>query len=193
MFEYNQIGIKSSKVNIQWKAPEKLNGLNLMYFIRVFSKFDKFSSNLSSLVEQRNSNVILEHNKLQPINKTYFQTTINELTPYTEYFINFKACNQDIYDSVKFYCLEGIPQPKGIHIDSSNYLELITSQDKPELQPSPSVVNVYSNSIEVRVNPPLEPNGIVVLFEIWLGYLNDTQTRNLVCLIDDFLDPNNFK
>ena len=94
---------------------------------------------------------------------------------------------------MKFYCLEGIPEPRGIHIDSNNYLQLITSQDKPELQPSPIAINVNSDSIQVRVNTPLRPNGIVILFEIWLSYFNNTQIRNLVCLIDDFLDPNDFK
>lgn len=104
-----------------------------------------------------------------------------------------KACNQDLYDSTKFYCLEGLPQPAGFLYNSSQYLEFITSQDKPSLQPPPSVISVNSSSIQVSVDVPIWPNGIVLLFEIWFSLANDTQTRTLACLIDDLYDPNDFE
>lgn len=107
--------------------------------------------------------------------------------------MNIKACNRDLYDTIKYYCLEGVPLPRGVYIGSSNYLELITSQDKPQLQSPPIVMSLNSSSIQVRVYVPAMPNGIVLLFEIWSTAVNVTKAKSLVCLIDDLYDPNDYE
>lgn len=122
----------------------------------------------------------------------FFKATINSLIAYTEYFVNIKACNRDLFDSIKFYCLEGIPQPQGVRINGDNYLEFITSQDRPEFQPPPSLITTGSNSILLRVDIPTRPNGIILIFELWI-ISNNTQTYNLACLIEDLYDPNDFE
>lgn len=205
MFDYHLFNIRSLFVDIIWTIPERLNGLNLLYFIKVYVKVDKFKPELeNNLVERANSSIVVEHNKLTPKKSSssagdynYFQYSINHLIPYTQYYVTIQACNQDLFDTVKFYCLAGIPKQfpntQIAQAGSNNYIQFITSQDKPDLQQSPILITVSSSTINVRVDIPLRPNGIILLFEIWIADAKrDKLEKNLACVIEDLYDPNDF-
>lgn len=75
VFEYRYLNVRSSKIDVQWTPPQRLNGINLLYIIKIFTKQNKFSTNFT-LVEQTNSSVELEHNKLKLTSQNYFQVGI---------------------------------------------------------------------------------------------------------------------
>ena len=57
--------------------------------------------------------VELAHNDLlksEPPENNYFTYRMVNLQPYTQYFINIKACNRDLNDTKKLYCLDGTPE-----------------------------------------------------------------------------------
>lgn len=187
-FTFRLFNIRSSTVEILWTQPQKLNGLNLLYFIKIYQKLDLTKANsLNNIREQENSSVTLEHTKLTSENGL-FRQTIQNLFAYKSYLITIRACNRDLTDLTKLYCIEGTPSTP---TDFSNFIFFITSQDRPELQPAPSLISLNSSYVILGVRRPLRPNGIILLYEIWIQSL-DTSSSNkeLACAIEDLYDPN---
>lgn len=72
-----------------------------------------------------------------------------------------------------------------------NFLSFFTSQDRPENQPTPTIRSINATYIILAIAKPLKPNGIVLLYQIWLRRLNENSLRvELVCSIEEFFDPN---
>lgn len=87
MFEYQLLGARSSRADLRWTMPERSNGINLQYFIKVFIKQDKYNKS-SKLIEQLNSSIVLDQNQLKNSFKNYFQVNYNLI----KFVINSGLC-----------------------------------------------------------------------------------------------------
>ncbi|CAF0916506.1 unnamed protein product, partial [Brachionus calyciflorus] len=194
-FTYRLSNIRSTQADILWTQPERLNGMNPLYLIRVYYKLDPNkpinSFTLDNLNEQINSSLIIQHNNLSMSNN--LQARITNLNPYTFYLANIKACNRDLNDPNRLYCLDGIPESSTKNLPNlNNYTSFITSQDKPENQTEPILISINSTFVIAGVKRPNMPNGIIVMYEIWKKMYNSSnQQATLACAIEDLFDPNN--
>ena len=161
----------------------------------------------------------MPQNELVLTNGAY-ETSIDNLRPYSQYLITIRACNKDLVTS-EYYCLNGklsvynksvigllkvyssFNQLTGTGIMDTNFksvvykenfLSFFTSQDRPEDQPTPTIRTVNSTFIILAISKPLKPNGIVLIYQIWLRKLNEDSLKiDLVCSIEEFYDPNEGK
>ncbi len=209
-FTFRLFNIRSSRIDIIWTLPIKNNGLNMTYFIRVFKRIDYFRPiTINNLVERTDLNIELSHNELmksRSIENNHLTYKMNNLMPYSQYFLSMKACNRDLNDTKKFYCLDGVPELNQTSSlekieDLNNTVEFLTSQDRPELQPAPTLITLNSSYIAVGISRPERPNGIILLYEVWIRkietselYFNNSYQsisgQQLACAIEDLYDPN---
>jgi hypothetical protein len=214
-FSFRLFNIRSTQFDITWTIPERLNGLDVLYFINVYSKIDPFSPGVNDLIKENTSSVVLEHNVLIKQSKSQtgesFTATISNLVSYTQYYLEVRACNRDYNDKNVFYCLKGTAIEANTPVPT--LARFFTSQDKPDLQPPPILINVNSSFVVISIPRPARPNGIILLYEIWLKELiNSNATLNanatypnasnsstgvvnrkqLACAIEDLYDPYDF-
>ncbi len=141
----------------------RLNGINLVYIVNTYRRVDiNREISFSNLIEQQNTSVILEHNKLiQTVTSEIFQYTIRNLLPYKQYLISIRACNLDF--SQNYLCLNGTAlsdnSSSGV-VYSNTFLQFFTSQDKPEYQLPPTIIALNSSYVIVGILKPLNPNVI---------------------------------
>ena len=210
-FEYSVSNIRSKRCRVTWTRPERLNGLNMFYLIELFANTAPGEENVFE--SQSSQNVTVSHESLvakNSINDSYLQYELDNLSPYTKYFITVKACNRDLFDPQLTFCLNGTVK---LAFDLTNgpspmrklLLEFFTSQDRPEQQPSPSVLQLNTNNMSVMVTRPQRPNGIILLYEVWVRQatqLSNTTVNSssvamdsalqpwLACAIEEWYDPN---
>ena len=69
---------------------KRLNGINMVYLVNTYRRLDVNKEiSFSNLIEQQNTSVTLEHNKLiQTVTSDVFQFTIQKLLPYKQYLIS---------------------------------------------------------------------------------------------------------
>ncbi|XP_041108645.1 usherin [Polyodon spathula] len=79
------------------------------------------------------------------------QTSVNvtELAPFTRYNFSLKACTSG-------GCAEGRP------------ITFLTAQIPPEGQAPPRIKNISSAELYVEWDPPVEPNGIIIRYELYM-------------------------
>lgn len=184
----------------------------MTYFIKVYKRIDYFRPlSLNNLAERTELSVELAHNDLlksEPPENNYFTYRMVNLQPYTQYFINIKACNRDLNDTKKLYCLDGTPEiNQTINIEKAgeglnNSIGFLTSQDRPELQPAPTLLTLNSSYIAVGILRPERPNGIILLYEVFIKKFDQSElassnnsfqsvnNQQLACAIEDLYDPN---
>ena len=209
-FEFKVFNIKARQSDLMWTRPEKLNGLNLFYYIKVYKNRNENNSTLD-LELQPNSSTSVSHESLMKTKlpgDPYFQFTVTQLRPYSYYYLLIQACNQDLADPELLYCLNATAMTLSTFNGSSNgtanpFATFFTSQDKPELQQQPLILTINSSFIVVSLTKPLYPNGIILLYEVFVKQLIYTNQTNqtwitlekegpttLACAIDDWFDPN---
>ncbi len=198
-FHFFYSNTRSTSVDMIWSEPEKKNGLNMSYLIKVYQSLDPTlnanSISLSNLVEQQNSSVQLFHNFLVDngfLTNNNFEYTLSNLFPYTKYFISIDACNRDLRNETRLFCLKGTVKSNTNSSKNMNFIELVTSQDKPQNQPAPTLISSNTNSALVGVPLPLKPNGIILLYEIWISNLAKSDSKYIACVIEDRYDPNDY-
>lgn len=184
IFTFSVFNVHSTYAQVVWNPPERLNGLSLVYFI------DVFIANQTSPLNQ--SSKVVPHSSLTMNPSDLFVEQIISLEPYTSYNLQMRACNQDLKNSSLFYCLNGTPVDT--KSPETGLVQFFTSQDRPEYQPSPMMLSLSSTSIAVGVSRPLKPNGIIILYEIWIKanntiYSNSASSKKLACAIEDMFDP----
>jgi hypothetical protein len=212
-FTFRLFNIRSTQFDITWTIPERLNGLDVLYFINVYRKIDPFSSGLLDLIKENTSSVILEHNVLLKQSKSQtgesFTAEISNLVSYTQYYLEVRACNRDFNDKSVFYCLKGTAMEANTPVET--LARFFTSQDKPDFQPPPNLITVSSSFVVISIPRPTRPNGIILLYEIWLKELINSNTtlsssalypnasnssaavgKQLACAIEDLYDPYDF-
>ena len=194
--------MRSTEADVNWTIPEKLNGLDPVYLISVYKKKNISLPLVSSnLVEETNSSLELKHNLLiltKQSSNNELDAKIENLLPYTQYFITVKTCNHDLRQPGVIYCLNGTSKVSSNVTFEKNFYKLVTSQDRPELQLPPILISLNSSFAVVGVVSPARPNGIILLYEIWIkssssqtDALSSLNNQNLVCAIEDLYDPNN--
>ncbi len=74
------------------------------------------------------------------------------------------------------------------------FLQFFTSEDRPEEQPAPVIKSLNSTYAIVGVLKPVKPNGIILLYQVWLKKLtsNTISRIELMCSIEEWYDPNIF-
>jgi hypothetical protein len=186
-------------MEVIWSIPQRLNGMNLLYFINVYRKNDQTKQGLMDLIRENSSSIILEHNRLVQNNSIFANDLLNyiivNLQPYTMYFLEVRACNRDLRNNQVLYCLDGTAS-EGIYL---TFIRFFTSQDRPENQTQPKIVTLNSSFLTININPPTKPNGIILLYEIWLRRFERNNTlsnsllsltdRQLACVIEELYDP----
>ncbi|MGH0120773.1 UNVERIFIED_CONTAM: hypothetical protein FKN15_027139 [Acipenser sinensis] len=75
--------------------------------------------------------------------------TITELAPFTRYNFSLKACTSG-------GCAEG------------RSITVVTAQIPPEGQAPPRIKNISSTELYVEWDPPVEPNGIIIRYELYM-------------------------
>ena len=182
--------INSRRVVLKWSLPERLNGINPIFYLNLNHKpFNHLEKNES--ISLGISYKSLLNDDLIQNNEVIY--TINELLPYSEYSIYIKACNQE---SSATNCLVGLSNSS--NITPSNAIIFYTQQDKPELQQTPTIIGVNSTFASLAITKPLIPNGVILLYEVWLKNLNklslalskaDNNIGYLVCAVEEWYDP----
>ena len=206
-FEYSIPNIRPTQIDVAWSIPEKLNGLDLIYFVSVYRKINITRPLIiSNIVEQTSSSVQLKHNDLVKLSSNgYLEAKIESLIAYTQYLITIKACNRDLKTPDLFYCLNGLPKSNtSVTLGNDSFIQFVTSQDRPENQQPPLLISLNSSYVVIGVLRPKLPNGIILLYEIWIKTLkvgvngtadlntslSDSKNQNLACAIEDLYDPN---
>ena len=114
--------------------PEKLNGLDPVYLISVYKKANISRPLIfSNLIEETNSSLELNHNliiKTKESSNNDLVARIENLTPYTQYFIAVKTCNRDLRLKGVIYCLNGTSKISSNDTFEKNFFKLVTSQDR---------------------------------------------------------------
>ncbi|RXN00888.1 Usherin [Acipenser ruthenus] len=75
--------------------------------------------------------------------------TVTELAPFTRYNFSLKACTSG-------GCAEG------------RSITVVTAQIPPEGQAPPRIKNISSTELYVEWDPPVEPNGIIIRYELYM-------------------------
>jgi hypothetical protein len=194
-FEFKIDKVRSREAELVWTAPERPNGHNLFYSISLKLESQPLSS-MSRLNEENNLNFILYHDTFKRPSwyvDSQLYHTLKGLQPYTKYLANIQACNHDINDEKIFHCLNGT----GVQLNTTSaWLRLFTAQDKPENQPPPTIISVSSEGAQISVLRPLKPNGIILLYEVWIRQRQSSDEDwpisdqiSLACAIEDWFDP----
>lgn len=105
-FDFRITNIRSRSLAIRWIPPERPNGFDLVYFVKIYFKIDENKPITDeNLLEQRNSTKAVPQSELVLTNGAY-ETNIDSLRPYSQYLITIRACNKDLVTS-EYYCLNG--------------------------------------------------------------------------------------
>lgn len=133
-FTFNLFNVRSTEADLVWSIPEKLNGLEPFYLISVFTKNDISKPvTESNLIFQKNSSLELKHfdlMKTKLLSSKEFETKIERLLPYTQYYISVKTCNRDLQDANILFCLTGMPRNTTKNSFEDTFYSLVTSQDR---------------------------------------------------------------
>lgn len=188
--------INSRQFNLRWTIPKELNGNNPTYLIVVYLK--QLTVNFTLLLYH---NVLLKTNR---VSNTILKYTVDSVEPYTQYYVSIKACNIDTSDR---NCLWGTANSSLNSTNMAAYWNkatFVTAQDTPEQQPQPVIIEIKSTSIKLSLLKPLKPNGILLLYEVWVNKVtmnrkaNTTDLAskgdsivkgNLACALEEYFDP----
>jgi hypothetical protein len=191
-FDYAIIQILPRNLKITWNEPNELNGLAPFYQVELYyfdfniqkfiiqtnttTRFDHYSSNKNeSILTQSNNELRLQ-----------FEGSIKNLLPYTYYSMFMEICNEDLVNKSKLYCLNGT----GIN-NKQQQLTFYTPQSIPQYQPGPILKFFNSSLIQVGIGRPSKPNGIILLYEIWMKTVISDSFYKLACTSEEFYDPLN--
>lgn len=142
----NLTALSSSEIYVQWQAPGQPNGVIDQYRVLL-------NAGTSGQIEH-GVGVVLE-------------TTINGLTPYTEYTVRIAACLSEIIG--------------GCGIGAAS--EIRTLESPPQMQPSPQLDPLSPSVVMVTWDSPMYPNGEIFQYLIHRRSADDQSTNGL--LIND--------
>jgi hypothetical protein len=119
-----------------------------------------------------------------------YETCIDNLRPYSHYLITIRACNKGLVTSEYYFldCKLSVYNKSEIGIlkvytnfksvvYKENFLSFFTSRDRPEDQPTPTIRTANSTFIILAISKPFKPNGIVLIYQIWLRKLNEDSLK----------------
>jgi len=106
-FDFRISNIRSRSLEIQWIPPVKLNGMNPIYFINIYSLKNKTHSIVDENLSYQSSSSISVAQKDLIQEDGVFRSKIDKLMPYKNYLITISCCNKDLVNEV-YYCLNGL-------------------------------------------------------------------------------------